>query len=195
MHADHPHADYVTSPPSIRTKPGWAVPAVVFLLLTWLGGLAYLAFQFVGVGFEQWSSSYGGDEDGRARTESLSDRADLLLVLFAVVLAAGPVLIAMVATIGRMRRTAIGFGIAAVPLVVLGLIVGALVTRDRARDSARPTRALRRAQRWRHPLPRRLTAVERWSARLATSPGRPTILGYEQVFRGQPGAAYQCWNR
>ncbi|MEV7229172.1 DUF6234 family protein [Polymorphospora sp. NPDC051019] len=115
-------------PTGVRQRPGWPGAAVLLLTLAWLAALVLVAYLYIGVGLESWAASYN-DADEAAAADRVQ-RSYTLAMYFCLTLFVGPVLTAVVAAVGGLRRTAIGYGVVAVPLAGLALAGCALTVRD-----------------------------------------------------------------
>ncbi|NES27948.1 hypothetical protein GCE86_09725 [Micromonospora terminaliae] len=102
-------------------------PIVGFLFLLWVCGLITAAVWWVGIGLEQWSVSYG-DQPGEF--EDLRRRANVAVLVAALVATAGPALIALVAYQLRLVRTAVVFLVLAVVIAVPAVPFALLAGRD-----------------------------------------------------------------
>ncbi|WP_091608437.1 DUF6234 family protein [Micromonospora mirobrigensis] len=97
------------------------------LVLLWVGGLLALGWWLFTIGMEQWAASYSPGDAGSA---DLGRRASDAAVFLGLLAAGGPLLIALVASEMRLRRTAIGFLVLAVAVGVPALALGAVAYRD-----------------------------------------------------------------
>jgi hypothetical protein len=111
----------------VRARPAWPPAAVTLLTFLWVAGLLLALYQLFAVGMEQWADRSGGAEVGGAALDRRSDRWGSI---FLAVLAGGPVVTAVVAAVGGLRKTAIGYGVLAVPLIGFALVVASNLHRD-----------------------------------------------------------------
>ncbi|MEU6206835.1 hypothetical protein ABZ814_24985 [Micromonospora musae] len=105
-------------------------PAVVALLtVAWfIGGLVLLGWVFA-IGLEGWADQHSNQGGG---TDALARKANVVLLLLAAEVVVGPVVIAVVARCGLLRRTAAVYLVIALGLGVLAVPVAAGAYRDLA---------------------------------------------------------------
>ncbi|MEU8003986.1 DUF6234 family protein [Catellatospora sp. NPDC049111] len=103
---------------SPRRAPNLSV-AVVLAIVAWSIAICAMAGSLLSIGMSQWADSYDGDSQAMTGHAAESARAGLWL---AAVLAAGPVLLAVLARAARMRKTFVVFVVLAVLLVPAGAV-------------------------------------------------------------------------
>ncbi|SCG77371.1 hypothetical protein GA0074704_5446 [Micromonospora siamensis] len=97
-------------------------------MLLWIGGLLAAGWWLFSIGMEQWAASYSPPDAASAELERRASRAGTTLVL---VVAGGPLVIALVAYGMRLVRTAVVFLVLTLLLGGPALVLGAAANRDR----------------------------------------------------------------
>jgi hypothetical protein len=102
--------------PRVRPVNWWAI-TVAALTFGFVCTLGYLGLRVLEGQIDAWAASYGYPG---ARDKAIARRNATLAWLLAVAVA-GPTIIAVIAAIGRLRRTAIAFGVIALPPLLFAL--------------------------------------------------------------------------
>lgn len=122
-----------------RPAPTPAAAAVVMLLtLGWVVGLGVVVWFGFRIGMRSWAAMGTGNVTGVNRADR--DSA-VLLIWLAAVLVGSPLVIAVAAYLGRLRRTALVYLVLAVGLAVPAVPIGAHARRTLHPQPAQPSRA------------------------------------------------------
>lgn len=118
-----------------RPAAPWAPSAVVLLTVAWLLGALVLLRWWFDISVEFWPDS---DSTQDAGADQRAHRSNTALLLLAAEVVAGPVVIAVVAVCGRLRRTAAVYLVIAFGLCFLAVPVAAEAYRDLNPPSSPP---------------------------------------------------------
>jgi hypothetical protein len=97
---------------------GWFawVGVVTALTYAWVGSVVYFGLQYIGAGLEGWSAAYDGSAGhSAALTNTVAESGDRV----ALALVLGPLGIALVAALGRLKAASAVFAVIAVAALLL----------------------------------------------------------------------------
>lgn len=107
-----------TSTAPATAVPRWAVPVVILLTVLWLTASALLGWRWLTVALEWWSDQHSG---GGVRSDELVREGMSLTMALVAVAVGSPLLISVLAFVGRLRKTAVVYAVLAVLFGVLAI--------------------------------------------------------------------------
>lgn len=142
LYAPNVAADLETS----RARRTTAAVAMTILAVAWVVAIGVLLWQLFEVAMSSWAASYDGDlplEEAISRAQRLDRLQAHWLLWLAAVSVGGPLLIAIVALAGRMRRMAVVFwlvvaGVLAVPAIAIAVQASLMLKPDSPTTPPRP---------------------------------------------------------